>query len=287
MDIFNSWKFWAVFYLISSVTFAQTFKKANRNMKDASCLTVLLELFTAFFALFFLPFFSFTFASDINVYIVLSIVVLIYAATDRLNIEARYGLDPSVFSMLKQLSTVFLMIFGFIFLKEEIVIKKLIGALIIIAANIILTFDNGKFKINKYFLMCFLSNFLFAIAMLINVNISDNFNLAFYTFMTVFFPAIIISLFSNITVKKLKEEFNLYNKKRFIISGFCWSLMLIASVRAYQLGNVTVVAPILTLTSILNTIYEYFIVKNRKNFTQKLIASLLIMLGVLLIRGVL
>ena len=287
MEILNDWKFWAIFYLISSVTFSQNFKKANRNMKDASALAVLLELSTAFFALLFIPIFSFTFPTDINIYIVLLVVVVIYAATDRLNIEARYGLDPSVFSMLKQLSTVFLMIFGFIFLKEELHIKKLIGAGIIIIANFILTFDNGKIKINKYFLMCFLSNFLFALAMLINVDISDRFNLALYTFTTVFFPALIISLFAKLNIKKLKKEFKRYDKPRFILSGFCWALMLISSVRAYQLGNVTVVAPILTLTAILNTIYEYFVVKNRKNFKQKLVASILIIIGVLLIRGIL
>ena len=284
MNIFNDWKFWAVFYLISSITFAQTFKKANRNMKDAGKLTILLEVFTAFFALFFLPFFGLKFSTNVTVYLTLLMVVVIYAVTDRLNIEARYGLDPSVFSMLKQLSTVFLMIFGFIFLKESVVIKKIIGAFIIIAANIILAIDKGKIKFNKYFIMCFVSNFLFAIAMLINVNISDNCNLAFYTIMTVFLPSILIFIFGRHSINGLIQEFNLYDKPRFLLASFCWCLMLISSVRAYQLGNVTVVAPILTLTSILNTIYEYVIIKNKKHFLQKLVASILIILGVILIR---
>lgn len=284
MDIFGSWKFFAILYLTSSVIFAQTFKKANRNMKNAGSLTILLEVFTAFFALFFIPFFKFTIPSDINIYLTLLAVVIIYAVTDRLNIEARYGLDPSIFSMLKQLSTVFLMIFGFVFLKEKIILKKIIGAFVIIIANFILTIDNGKIKINKYFIMCFISNFLFAVAMLINVNISDNFNLAFYTIMTVFLPSLLIFIFGRHSIKVLVQEFNLYDKKKFLVASFCWSLMLISSVRAYQLGNVTIVAPILTLTSILNTIYEYFLAKNKNKFAQKLIASFMIILGVLLIR---
>lgn len=284
MEIFNDWKYWVILYLISSVTFSQTFKKANRNMKNAGNLTILLESFTAFFALFFLPFFEFKFPTDVNVYLTLFSVVIIYAVTDRLNIEARYGLDPSVFSMLKQLSTVFLMIFGFLFLKEEIVIKKIAGAIIIIVANIILTIEGGKIKLNKYFIMCFVSNFLFAIAMFINVNISDNFNLAFYTIITVLLPSLLIFIFGRHSVKGLIQEFNLYDKKRFLIASFCWCLMLIASVRAYQLGNVTVVAPVLTLTSILNTIYEYLIVKNKNKFLQKVVASIMIITGVVLIR---
>ena len=43
MKIFCDWKFWVILYLISAVIFAQAFKKSNRNMKDASALTVLLE----------------------------------------------------------------------------------------------------------------------------------------------------------------------------------------------------------------------------------------------------
>ena len=284
MEILNSWKFWVMLYLVSAVVFAQAFKKANRNMKSAGALTILLEVFTAFFALFFIPFFDFTWPTDTNVYLILLAVVSIYAITDRLNIEARYGLDPSVFSMLKQLSTVFLIILGFIFLKEQIVLKKIIGSVIIIFANVLLAFNKGKIKFNKYFIMSFVSNFLFAVAMLINVNISNYFNLAFYTILTVFTPSILIFIFGKHSLKELKCEFNYYDKKYFLLASFCWCLMLIASVRSYQLGNVTLIAPLLTLTSILNTMYEYFVCKNKSKFIQKVIVSILIIIGVIIIK---
>ena len=253
-------------------------------MKDASLLTILLELFTAFFAIFFIPFFKFNIPTDISIYLTLLIVVVIYAFTDRLNIEARYGLDPSVFSMLKQLSTVFLIILGFIFLREKIVIKKIIGSLIIIIANVLLAFDKGKIRINKYFIMSFISNFLFAIAMLINVNISNNFNIGFYTILTVFLPSILIFIFGRYKVKDLVNEFNYYDKGYFLLSAFTWCLMLISSVKAYEVGNVTLIAPLLTLTSILNTFYEFVILKNRNKLIQKIIASILILIGVLIIK---
>lgn len=284
MEILNSWKFLVMLYLVSAVVFAQAFKKANRNMKSAGALTILLEVFTAFFALFFIPFFDFTWPTDTNVYLILLAVVSIYAITDRLNIEARYGLDPSVFSMLKQLSTVFLIILGFIFLKEQIVLKKIIGSVIIIFANVLLVFNKGKIKFNKYFIMSFVSNFLFAVAMLINVNISNYFNLAFYTILTVFTPSILIFIFGKHSLNELKKEFDSYDKRCFLLAAFSWCLMLIASVRSYQLGNVTLIAPLLTLTSILNTMYEYFICNNKSKFLQKVIASILIILGVVIIK---
>mgnify|MGYP001101999166 CR=1 FL=1 len=284
MKYFNSWELWVIIYIISAVLFAHTFKKANRDMENAGSLTILLEISTAFFSLLLIPFFKWSLPTSPKIYLTLLIVTIIYAATDRLNIESRYGLDPSTFSMLKQLSTVFMIIFGFIFFKETLIIHKIIGAIIIILANLILTFEKGKIKINKYFIMSFISNFLFAIAMLINVNISDNFNLAFYTILTVSIPACIIFIFEHHNIKELSNEFKLYDKKSFLLSGLTWCLMLISSVKAYQLGSVTIVAPLFALTSIINAIVEFIFNKNKNKLIQKLIAAILLILGVILVK---
>lgn len=283
-DMTKNYMFWVILYLIVSLFFAQEFKKANRNAKDAGALTILLELFSAFFACLLIPFFEFKLPTNKNIYLTIFIVTIIYAVTDRLNTEARYGLNPSTFSMLKQLSSVFLVIFGFIFLKEPFAFKKVFGAIIIIFANILLAYNNGKISFNKYFIMCFISNFLFAVAMLINVNISSNFNIAFYTVLTVFIPSIYIFIFGKYSFKKLSKEFSLYDKPKFILSAFLWSMMLISSVKAYEYGNVSVVAPLLTLSMITNTIYEYFTNKNKKDFIFKLIISIVIIIGVILIK---
>ena len=284
MEIFNSWEFFVILYLIASVLFSQEFKLANRNMKNAGSLTILLEIFTGLFSLLMIPFFETKFQINSSIILTLLVVVLIYAVTDRLNIEARYGLDPSTFSMMKQLSTVFMIIFGFIFLKEELILKKIIGTILIILANLILTYNKGKFVINKYFIMTFFANFLFAVAMLINVYLSDHFNLAFYTYITVTIPAILIFIFGKHSIKEVKAEFNLYDKKKFILAAFCWALMLNASIRAYQLGNVTIVAPLFALTAILNALVEFIFNKNRSKFMQKIVAAIIILIGVMLIK---
>lgn len=276
---------WVICYLIFALIFSQGFKKVNRTMKNASALTVLLELFTGLFAIVMSIFFKYTFPSDIKVYITLFVVTIIYAVTDRLNIEARYGLSPSNFSMLKQLSTVFLVIFGLVFLKEQLIFKKILGAIIIVISNVMLAVNkDGKFEFNKYFIFCLISNFLFAVAMFINVNISSKFNIGIYTLITVFIPSIIIKLFSKLSFKDLEEEFNLYNKPLFILVSFAWCMMLISSVKAYEYGSISVVAPLLTLTALTNTIYEFIVDKDKKRFYYKLVISILILIGVILIK---
>lgn len=276
---------WVICYLVFALIFSQGFKKVNRTMKNASALTVLLELFTGLFAIVMSIFFKYTFPSDIKVYITLFVVTIIYSVTDRLNIEVRYGLSPSNFSMLKQLSTVFLVIFGLVFLKEQLVFKKILGAIIIVVSNVMLAVNkDGKFEFNKYFIFCLISNFLFAVAMFINVNISSMFNIGIYTLITVFIPSIIIKLFSRLSFKDLEEEFNLYNKPLFILVSFAWCMMLISSVKAYEYGSISVVAPLLTLTALTNTIYEFIVDKDKKRFYYKLVISILILIGVILIK---
>lgn len=283
MNILNTWWLWTIVYLISAVVFAYNFKIANKNMKDPGALTILLELLTGIFSLLMIPLFEIKFKINTSILLTLLIVVCIYAVTDRLNTEARYGLETSTFSMVKRLSTVFMIIFGFLFLKEPIILNKILGAAIIIIGNIILTYNKGKFEVNKYLLMAIISQFLFAIAMVINVDLSDHFNLAFYTWITVTIPALLIAVVGRHKPKDIIKEFNRYNKPRFLIAAFSWALMLNSSIRAYQLGSITIVAALLSLTPILNSLVELIFNKDTNKIIQKIIVSILLILGVILV----
>ncbi|MBQ2909773.1 MAG: EamA family transporter [Bacilli bacterium] len=283
MNILNTWWLWTIVYLISAVVFAYNFKIANKNMKDPGALTILLEVITGIFSLLMIPLFDIKFKINTSILLTLLIVVCIYAITDRLNTEARYGLETSTFSMVKRLSTVFMIIFGFLFLKEPIIPNKILGAAIIIIGNVILTYNKGKFEVNKYLLMAIISQFLFAIAMVINVDLSDHFNLAFYTWITVTIPALLITIVGRHKPKDIIKEFNRYNKPRFLIAAFSWALMLNSSIRAYQLGSITIVAALLSLTPILNSLVELIFNKDTNKIIQKIIVSILLILGVILV----
>ena len=283
MNILNTWWLWTIVYLISAVVFAYNFKIANKNMKDPGALTILLEVITGIFSLLMIPLFDIKFKINTSILLTLLIVVCIYAITDRLNTEARYGLETSTFSMVKRLSTVFMIIFGFLFLKEPIILNKLLGAVIIIIGNVILTYNKGKFEVNKYLLMAIISQFLFAIAMVINVDLSDHFNLAFYTWITVTIPALLITIVGRHKPKDIIKEFNRYNKPRFLIAAFSWALMLNSSIRAYQLGSITIVAALISLTPILNSLVELIFNKDTNKIIQKIVVSILLILGVILV----
>ncbi len=77
MKILDSWELWVIIYLISAIIFSQSFRISKRQMKNVGRMTVLLEICTAFFAIFFLPLFRFTFPQDLTIYGTLFLVTII------------------------------------------------------------------------------------------------------------------------------------------------------------------------------------------------------------------
>ena len=60
--------------------------------------------------------------------------------------------------------------------------------------------------------------------------------------------------------------------------------MIVVQLRAYQLGNVTVIASLCALTVMLNVIVGYLFLKERDNLLRKIISAILIIISIILIR---
>ena len=69
-----------------------------------------------------------------------------------------------------------------------------------------------------------------------------------------------------------------------MLVSFSWAIMLISSVKAYEYGNISIVASLLTLSMVTNSIYEFFIDKDKKSLKRKMLVSLLIVIGITLIK---
>lgn len=279
------WIIFVFLYIILAIAFTQFYKIVTKTSKDDGALTVLLEFLAGISALLLSPFFKFTFPSDWKVYLFLGIACIFYALSDRMNTTIRRGLEASTFSIIKQLSTVFMILAGLLFFKEPFVWKKIIGATLIIFSNVLIFYKKGNQKLDKYVLLGILSNLAFSIALFIDVNLSDNFNLAFYVALTLLIPALFITITEKIKFTNIKKEFIKGNKKAILITSLCWGTMLVAQLRAYQLGNVTVVAPLCTLTVIGNVIIGHIFLKERDNLFKKIIAATLIIISIFLIKG--
>lgn len=280
----NSWITFVILYLILATIFDQSYKVATKKMKKSGALTVLLELLASVLVLILFPFFEIKFPTDIKVYLFLGLSIVFYAVSDRLNTDVRKGVEASTFSIMKQLSTVFMTFSGFLFFKEQFIVSKFIGAILIILSNIMIFYKKGEGKFNKYVGLGIISNICYTIALFLDVNYSECFNLPFYVMLTLGVPAILIVIIERIKLSDLKNEFSKENRLPILVTSITWSFCIVAQLRAYQLGNVSVVAPLCALLVILNVIFGYIFLKERDNLLKKIFAAGLIILGILLIK---
>lgn len=94
----------------------------------------------------------------------------------------------------------------------------------------------------------------------------------------------LIFIFNRIKFSEIKTEFQNGNKKAMIITSITWGLSILSQLRAYQLGNVTTIAPLCALTVILNVIVGYLFLKEKEGLLKKIIAAILIIISIILIK---
>lgn len=279
------WLLYVFLHIIFSITFTQLFKIIIKNSKNDGTITVVLQLTAGISALLLSLFFEYTFSTDWKVYLTLIIACLFYSISDRMNTTVRHGIEASTFSIISQLSTVFMILAGLLFFKEPFVLKKIIGAILIIFSNIFIFYQKGNNKPNKYIFLGIIANLAYAIALFIDVNISNHFNIAMYVAITLFSSALFVIIFNKIKIQEITKEFKNCHKPLTLLTGFSWATMIVCQLTAYKFGNVTSVAPLCALTVIGNVIISYIFLKERNNLIKKIIAAAIIIISIFLING--
>ena len=147
------WFLYVFLYIIFAVSYNQFYKVVLKTSKGDGALTVLIQFIGGMTALLFSIFFEYKFPTDLKIYLLLGIACVFYALSDRTNTVVRSGIEASTFSIIKQLSTVFMIMAGLLFFKEKFIWKKVIGSILIIFSNNLIFYKKGTQKIDKYVLL--------------------------------------------------------------------------------------------------------------------------------------
>jgi len=282
MNIVETWQFNVIGLIVCSVLFNQFYKFAVKNAKKDGVATVILQSIAGLSVLFLMPLFPIRFPSDWKVYILLLTACVFYAIGDRLQTTVRKNLEVSVYTIVNQLSSVFLIIYGLLFFHEPFSLAKIIGGILILGANIFLRFREGKFHINKYIVFGALANLSLATAISIDVGNSKSFNLPLYIMITLLIPTLMIKTAERMTVKEIVSEYAHGNKPYYILTGISWALLLFFMIRAYQFGSFTLVTPLSATSVLINVLIATIFFAERKQIAQKIIAAVLVIAGVYL-----
>lgn len=228
MEIFSNWIVCVILYSVFALFFNQFYKIATKKMERAGALTVLLEGLAGIIVLLFVPFFDIKFSSNIMTYALLGLAIIFYAMSDRLGTTVRSGIEASVYSMIKQLSTVFMIFAGLLFFKEPFILTKIVGAFLIIVSNVLVFFKKGSFKVDRYVVLGIIANLCYTVAQFIDVNNSEKINLPIYVALTLIGPAILIFIFDRVKIKEIVTEFKNIDKKVMIVTSASWGIMIVS-----------------------------------------------------------
>lgn len=230
-----------------------------------------------------IPLFEFKVSTDIRVYILLGLSVIFYAINDRINTKIRKNLEISIVTILRQLSSVFIIFLGLIFFKEEFVLNKFIGSFLIIFSNILVFLNKEKLTLSRDVIFGILANICISMAMFLDINISKSFTLPLYIAITLIIPSFLIFFVERLRIHDIMLEYKTGEKKAIFLTSISWGIMVFSQLRAYQLGQVTTVAPLCALSIIINVIAGILFFGEKDNMLKKIIASILIVFSLILI----
>ncbi|MDO5555633.1 MAG: EamA family transporter [Clostridia bacterium] len=284
MKILNSWVTFIVLYLVFEVLYNQNYKRATKDSRQNGALTVLLELIGGTTVLVLCPFMGFSFPTDYKIWIFLGLAIIFYAIAGRLNTNVMKGVEVSTYCILRQIPTVFTTIGGVLFFGEDFIATRFIGAGLIILSNVIIFFKKGDFSINKYLLIGLLANLLTSVGRMLDISISDHMSLPVYSSLVLLIPALLTWGAERIKLKDIISEYSNGNKKSILISGCVWGFMMVSLLKAYQLGQVTTVAPLAALSVLVNVVIGYIFLNERNNLLKKIISAVIIVVAIVLIK---
>ncbi len=269
--------------LVLRTAFAQLSSTLFKKSKNEGSTLIALGFVASLTVLILCPLFEWKFSFNAITWGALILASIFYAANDRIGATVKKYLDVSFFTIIWQLSNVFLIIVGFVIFKEIPTLEKILGAFLIIAGNIIVTFRGFKGKLNKYFLLAILVEFVFTVAVSIDVGISDQFNLPMYVSLTLIIPTMINFFFQRSSIKSIISDLQGVNKRDFWIFGFIWGIMVVSILSAYQRMDVSFVSPIIALSMLFSVFIGVVFNKEHDYLIQKFIAAILALMGVILL----
>jgi drug/metabolite transporter (DMT)-like permease len=282
VNIFNTWQFNLTGYFITAIAFFQFYKLAVKNSQKDGAATILLQFIASTSVLFLAPLLPFNLPTDIRTYLILLVATIFYTLYGRLQTTSRKHLQVSVYSVINQLTNVFLILIGLTIFREPLITTELFGAGLILSGNLILFYKKDKFELNRYVLIGITATLFLAIAISIDIGISKQFNLPLYIMLTLLVPAMMIFFSERIKISEVIREYNSKDRKYYLVTGIAWGLMIFFTLRAFQLGSVTTIVTLQATSVLLNVLVAYFLLKENDYKMRKIIAAILVIVGVYL-----
>ena len=193
----------------------------------------------------------------------------------------------SLKSPLSESRVLWVLLFALIFLKEKLILDKVLGIILIFISLIILTYKKQKKfgdLTDKGVQLTLLTALLTAGVAIIDKSALQYFTPGTFGFLVYFIPGLILLGFGKGHFKDVKKILKTkhYYLGVVVVLGF---LFYYFNLKAYQIADVTQVFPVIRLSTAFTVIFGIIFLKEKENVFKKLIATVIIFLGILLLSG--
>jgi drug/metabolite transporter (DMT)-like permease len=250
-------------------------------------------IFNILAAVFFIPFIisDFSIPSQPQAIGYAALGVALWTVVAAVGFKASKLVEVSLKNPLGQTRLIFLLILSSIFLFEVLTLNKLAGTLLIFVGLVTLTYDR-KGKGGKMFgkmsdtgvKLILLTALLTAISAIVDKTVLSYWSIPMYSFIAFLFPGLVLGA----ATMKRKKEFVKMVKTR-AVPIFVSSLLIVIDAflvySAYKMTDVSNVFPVMRLSTLVGVVGGIVLLKERKDILKKISASIIMILGAILIRG--
>lgn len=175
---------------------------------------------------------------------------------------------------------------GVILLKESLGLNKILGFLAITFGLLLLSWQRGALRLDRGSSYALLASLFASGAFLIDKQIIDNFSSPFlYQIFAFGLPGILVGVLQPRSIPKIRALFSRKVQALTFLATLSLITVSFATLSAYRLGGeVSRVIPIVRASTIVVVIFSYLFLGERKDLSKKLVAAVLVVLGVALLR---
>ncbi|MEP7103673.1 MAG: DMT family transporter [Candidatus Dojkabacteria bacterium] len=193
--------------------------------------------------------------------------------------------DASSVALYFSTNVIWTSIASVVILGENLTVNELVGIVIIFAALIILNFNKKLQKPSKGEIYALLAAIFLGIAFANDAYIiGSNRDVPSYLTISFLLPTLITALVFPKNALNIKSFLNRNVLPKIILLGALYSIAAVAIFSAYQYGgDASIISPLNQTSIILTVIMAIFILKEKQNLNKKIIASILAVIGAIII----
>jgi len=251
---------------------------------DPLTFTFILQLFASILLL---PLFimNFSLPNSLKIWAFLIIYGFFWAVASYTSFKAFSYLETSVVVPISRIRIFFVLVLSFLLLGESLSVEKIVGTIILFAGLVVLTYKKSDKKHKDYkkgvyyaFLSAIFISFSYISSKFL-VNFANPSELAFISYLI---PAILLFPFVKGRGFVLKEFYDMHLWRMVVLAFFSATYFYFLLV-AFNYAEASIILPVTELSSLFAVIGGIVLLKERTNLVKKIIATLIVVCGVIFI----